>query len=90
MKGHVTEGAWRRPAFVQSDGDVAVPNRNPAFKFKFLLQTQHALEPFRTAFRTSHRQSEMADDSGCEGNFHCQYDSAFRWALSNSARKKKS
>src|SRR4051812_5159705 len=68
MERHVTERCRRRPAFVQRDRHVVVSDRDPIVELEFLLQPEHALEPFRASFRTPYRQSEMTDDSDREWN----------------------
>src|SRR2546423_3116961 len=69
MKRHVTERGGRWPAFVERNGHVVVSDRDPPFEFKFFLQTESALEPFRASFWTAHRESEMTDDPHREWNF---------------------
>ena len=69
MKGHVAERARRRPAFMQRDRDMSVPDRDPALEFEFLLQPKRALEPFRTLFWTAHGETKVTDDANRKRKF---------------------
>src|SRR5205807_529991 len=66
----MTQRSRGRLPFVQRNRDVVISDGDTAVKLELLFQTKCALEPFRTLFRISYRESEVADHSKFKWNFH--------------------